>query len=460
MVEKQTFTLSQVARSIRKTIENRYANKYWVKAEMHKLNLFASGHAFPELLDKQDGKIIAQMTGVIWKGSLQKINNQFLKLLNEPIREGGTFLMEVQVQYSETHGISLNILDIDPNYTLGELQRERRDTLLLLEKEHLLGKNQSILTPVLPKRVALISAETSKGLSDFMKVIHQNKEGYIIDTFLFNAYLQGEQAVRSIITQIQRINAVSQHFDLIAIVRGGGGEVGMSCYNNYELCRTIATSKLPIYTGIGHSTNFTVAEMVAHKNAITPTELAEGLIAALRQNDWNLQLYQKSVLEKSVDQLAHHKHLLSNNKLQLISNSHLIIERNKRFHDKSTHTLYRNSINLLQQNQHSINGLKGKIASSAKHTLEKESVKLTRTIGQFSNSGKQELKMENIKLMRLEDQIHLLDPKKILARGFSIVRFKGKTISTENTPQKEDVLHIETANFEVETNVLKITHHE
>ena len=143
--------------------------------------------------------------------------------------------------------------------------------------------NQKLDFPLLPKRIALISADTSKGLSDFRKVIETNQWGYHFTTFLFQAYLQGDVAVQSIQEQLKRIEKVKEYFDVVVIVRGGGGEVGLSCYNNFELCKAIASFPLPVLTGIGHSTNLTVAEMIAYRNAITPTELGDFLIQTFHE---------------------------------------------------------------------------------------------------------------------------------------------------------------------------------
>ena len=203
--QRQIFTLKQVALSIKKTIEDRYHQMYWVKAEMHKLNLYPSGHCFPELLQKEDGKILAQMTASIWSHNYQRINKKFVEIVKEPLREDSTLLMQVKIVFHETYGLSLQILDIDPNYALGELQRERQETLLRLQKENLLNLNQSLPFPLLPKRIAIISADTSKGLSDFRKVIETNQWNYHFFTFLFQAYLQGDVAVASIQEQLKKL---------------------------------------------------------------------------------------------------------------------------------------------------------------------------------------------------------------------------------------------------------------
>ena len=127
---RQIFTLKQVVSSIRKTLEERYQQAYWVKAEMHKLNLYPSGHAFPELVQKENDKIVAQVSGSIWSHNFQRINRQFMVVVKEPLKEGTTLLLQVKVAFSETYGLSLQILDIDPNYSLGELQRERDEAVI------------------------------------------------------------------------------------------------------------------------------------------------------------------------------------------------------------------------------------------------------------------------------------------------------------------------------------------
>ena len=287
--EPKIFSLKQVLQSIRKTIEERYQSLYWVKVEMHKLNRYPSGHCFPELLQKEDGKIVAQISGTIWKQNFDRINQRFMEVVKEPLKDDLTLLMQIRVSFHEVYGLSLEIIDVDPSYSLGELQRERNETLQKLKELKLLDANQKLEFPLLPKRVAIISAASSKGLNDFYQVIDHNKYGYLIERELFPAYVQGDLAVNSIIEQIRKLKDRVADFDIVVIVRGGGGEVGLSCYNNFLLCREIAEFPLPILTGIGHSTNLTVAEMIAFRNAITPTELGEFLIQVFREFDLEIR---------------------------------------------------------------------------------------------------------------------------------------------------------------------------
>ena len=307
----QIFSLKQVALSIEKTIASRYHQNYWVKAEIHKLNKYPSGHAFPELVEKEEGKIVAQMNGSIWKQNLQRIEKIFVDQVQEPLKDGIQVLMLVKVSFNPTFGLSLQIQDIDPAFTLGQLQKEKDITLKKLKAEGLLQTNQLLPYPLIAKRIAIISAATSKGLSDFYQVLDQNSFGYTFHTKLYEAYVQGDIAVDSILAALQQIDKHKNQFDVVVIVRGGGAEVGLTCYNNYELCKAIATFPLPIITGIGHSTNLTVAELIAYSSAITPTQLAEMLIAQFRDFELRIERLSQAVVKNAQLQIQRNREKIS-----------------------------------------------------------------------------------------------------------------------------------------------------
>jgi len=450
---RQIFTLKQVASSIRKTIEERYHQTYWVKAEMHKLNLFPSGHCFPELLQKEDGKILAQMTASIWKQNFQRINKKFIEVVKEPLREDSTLLLQVKIVFHETFGLSLQILDIDPNYALGELQRERQETLVRLQKENLLNLNQSLPFPLLPKRIALISADTSKGLSDFRKVIETNQWNYTFFTFLFQAYLQGDVAVDSIQEQLKKIEKVKHHFDVVVIVRGGGGEVGLSCYNNFELCKAIAKFPLPVLTGIGHSTNMTVAELVAFRNAITPTELGDFLIQAfhefavpVKDGIKTIKTHSKNIIEHSNKSLTSEVKLFKNVTSQRLS------ETKNRLVTAST-SVKSNVKFALMRERENINISQKSIKRSAKEQFSTEKSAVVRIIDQLPKVISTRLNLHKNGIQQLEQSVKLMDPIQVLKRGYSITTINGKTISESSEIEVGDVIVTKTFDKEIISNI-------
>ncbi|MFN5878640.1 MAG: exodeoxyribonuclease VII large subunit [Flavobacteriales bacterium] len=452
---RQIFTLQQVVSSIRKTIEERYQQAYWVKAEMHKLNLYPSGHAFPELVQKENDKIVAQINGSIWNHNVQRINKQFMQVVKEPLKEGTMLLMQVKIAFSETYGLSLQILDIDPNYTLGELQREREETLKKLQAERILNANQQLAFPLLPQRIAVISADTSKGLSDFMKVLDNNPWGYAFFTMLFPAYLQGDMAVQSIIEQLKRIEKVKHHFDSVVIVRGGGGEVGMSCYNNYNLCKAIASFELPVLTGIGHSTNLTVAEMVAFRNAITPTELADFLLQTF--HDFSVPVEEaRKALRTYSDRLidtrkqlfaAEVRHFRSAAQLYLSASGNLLFNTSQRFKNEAKTLIirHREAIGAAQKNTMRL----------SQSNLYKEHERMERFLANLKQTITSSSERNKRELENLEKMVDLLDPKNVLKRGYSITTYHGRTVDGTTVFGENPRLKIETYDLLIEAEMIQ-----
>ena len=455
MSEKQVFTLQQVVRSIKKTLEDRYTQNYWVKAEMHKLNKYPSGHAFPELVQKDDNKIVAQITGTIWKQQLERINTKFIEVVKEPLREGTTLLLLVKINYSETFGLGLQILDIDPSFSLGELQKQREETLRKLAKEGLLNLNQKLHFPLLPKRVAIISADSSKGLSDFLQVLQENEKSYFIFTHLFNAYLQGDVAVQSIISALKKIKRVKDHFDIVIIVRGGGAEVGMTCYNNYDLCKAIAEFPLPVLTGIGHSTNLNVAEMVSFRNEITPTKLAEFLLQTFRE-------FEQETKRLNREMIAHSLQLIDKTKQDFNGQVRVFKHASLRFTDSLKNELNQQIIELknttryfLKNENDAVLSLKNDYRIVTKEIITAERNTLSLISKPIKGSLLHFFERKESDLEQLEKTINILNPSNVLQRGYSLTLLNGKILSAKNKPKKGDLIESKTNSLTLFSRVEK-----
>ncbi len=452
--EKQIFTLKQVADSIQRTIQDRYSRLYWVQAEMHKLNYTNKGHCYPELVQKEDGKTVAEMRGTIWKFQFDKISKSFVQAVKEPLRDGLNLLFLVKISFHPMYGMGLEIVDIDPTFALGELQKEREETLKRLTKEGILNANQQLPLALLPQRIALISVESSKGLSDFYNVINNNAWNYKFFFHLFPAHLNGDLAIPSIQSQLNRIRKVLHHFDAVAIIRGGGGEIGLSCYNNYQLSKAIATFPLPVFTGIGHSTNITVSEMVAYRSAITPTELGEFLLQAFHDFSVPVQEAQKKIKVEALQLIRENQQHLGN-EVRIFKNV------SKQKIQRTNQLLISNSKGLSTQIKYAFNEEKSELTNFSERlksgfkslkTIENQKIKQAReSLVKFTNGF---LFQQNInitdnqyfiyqqlpkyfvrkaeQLTQIENQIRWMDPQQILKKGYSISMYQGKVISSSN----------------------------
>jgi exodeoxyribonuclease VII large subunit len=402
---KSAFTLLEVTRSIQKTIAERYKTPVWIKAELNKLNYYKqSGHCFPDLVEKQEGKVLAQMRATIWKDDFILINREFQRVLQEPLKDGIKILFLATISFDPTHGLALRIMDIDPAYTLGDLEREKQETIQKLKNENLYGKNKTLRLALLPQRIAVISVESSKGYADFIKIISTNARGYQFFHLLFPSLLQGEKAVGSIMGQLNRITKVKDHFDLVVIVRGGGGDIGLSCYNDYQLARAIAEFPLPVLTGIGHSTNETVCEMISYSNAITPTKLAEWLLQKFHDFREPVETASKTVIDKS---------------LRLIS------EQKTRF--RSEVKLFRSvTFNMLQRSGNDIKMLTQSLFQQSIFHFRNEKTQLIQFRNRIPNAANILFKSRNLELENILKQIKYMSPENVLKRGYSITMLNGK----------------------------------
>jgi len=402
MAPKQIFPLSKLTAAIENVINTHCSKIVWVKAEIVRLNHYKhTGHCFPELVEKKNGKVIAEIRGNIWKTQFEMINKKFKNVLNEDLSDDMTVVLQATVTYHPVYGISLNIFDIDPEYTLGELARQKSEAILRLKKENIYTANKDRPLPRLPKTIAIISVSTSKGYLDFLNVIENNPWNYKFHFLLYPAVLQGEKAVSTIVRQLENIKKDFKYFDAVAILRGGGGEIGLSCYDSYDLASAIAKFPIPVLSGIGHSTNQTVSELVSWQSFITPTKLAEFLLQEfhnfafpLEEHINKLTTHSQWLLERKKSQLKETTIALTNTAGARIDKEHQYLDHQQRRLEHTTSSLIKNDKHIL--------GL-------------------------------------------LENKIHFLSPATILKRGFTITRSNGSIIKHPHQVKKGDVLITETA---------------
>jgi len=427
--DKTIFSLLEVTNSIKKTLEERYKSAFWIKAEMNKLNHYSqSGHCFPELIEKRDGKIIAQIKSTIWRDDYQNINRNFLRILKEPLKDGIKILFLAKITFDPAFGLSLQIVDIDPQYTLGDLENEKRETIKKLKLEDIYEKNKKLELSFLPQRIAIISVETSKGFGDFLDVIDKNSWNYKFFYLLFPSILQGDRAVSGIMAQLERIRKVIHHFDAVAIIRGGGGDVGLSCYNNYELAKAITLFPLPVITGIGHVTNETVCEMIAHTNAITPTKLAEFLIQKFHNFSVPIQKAKEKIADKS-RRLLNEENTKLESELKLFRSMTVnILNTNENQIKNASYAIQQQSQFIVKNNHEKLNVVKAKTRIATKFNLNQLKVTVIQLQEKLEFQPILYLKNSELALENIEKNIQIMDPINVLKRGFSITYSNGKAV--------------------------------
>jgi exodeoxyribonuclease VII large subunit len=458
------FTLLEVTTSIQKTLSERYTSFFWVKAEMNKLNFYTqSGHCYPELVEKKNGKIVAQIKSNLWKDDYNRINYNFQQTLKEPLKDGIKILFQAKISFDPVYGLSLWITDIDPSYTLGDLEREKQETISRLKEEGLFFRNKTRKLPLLPQRIAIISVETSKGYADFLKIIDTNSWNYKFFHLLFPSLLQGDNVVQSISAQLAKIKKVKHHFDVVAIIRGGGGDVGLSCYNSYELAREIALFPIPVITGIGHATNETVAEMISFSNSITPTQLADYLLQAFHNFSVPVQEAERKLIDKSrrlisEESIKFHsemklfravtENILSDNRNDVKSISRWLSQHSRYIFKNKNEDLQAAKLNIIKGTDAVSDAANQELRNFANIIRKDSHAQINHfkyIVSQFRErlllQTGMKLKGSAMGLDNIERNISNMDPVNVLKRGYSVTSINGKAITNVSELKSGDAIN-------------------
>ena len=294
-MEKEYIDLFEFQSRLKQGIECLFPSRIWVKAEVSAVKARSGGHCYMELSQSDANGLVAKANAIIWASKYRFIAPYFESVTGSPLSEGMSVLVEVQVNYSQLYGFSLIINDIDPEYSLGVKELERQRTIERLTREGLMELQKGLSLPLLPYRLAVISAEDAAGYRDFMRHLHENPYGFQVDTELYPALMQGADCPESIITAMDAVLDSGKEYDAVLVLRGGGSKLDLACFDDYGLAAVIAQFPLPVLTAIGHDQDFHVCDMVAHEYVKTPTALADFILSMYEDEDARLSSFQTRV---------------------------------------------------------------------------------------------------------------------------------------------------------------------
>ncbi len=452
--ERRVYSLSEITESIERMFEKFYENPYWIKAEVSALNLYpVSGHCFPQLVEKSDGKVKAQIRATIWKDDLYYISNKFEAETKEKFREGLNIMFLAYVKFSSIYGLSLQIIDIEPLYTLGEMALDKMNAINELKSQGIYNNNRLLPVPPLIKRLAVISVASSKGYNDLMVTLKNNRQGYYVITRLYPAILQGKGAMESIIGQLKLINALHRQYDAVAIIRGGGDDVGLSCYDQYNLAREVALFPIPVITGIGHSTNETVTEMLACINKITPTDVAHFILSGFSEQDALLKEKSDSLLQvarKMIDQQKQEMDYLTERGSSVMK-EFISVKKVELREIAANFTSDANTI--IFNNRLAFNKYEMGLVYQPERVIAKEKELLSSHIRTLVFNAQHFLNSQRQLLVERGNLLKSLDPENVLKRGYAIVKVAGRIPGESDKISKGDDVEIITAHHLIKGKV-------
>lgn len=449
--------LSELNGLVKKAVGEAFTAPVWVIGEISELKTNRSGHCYLNLIEKEENgdAIVAQARATIWSYTYRMLRPYFESTTGQQLTEGLKVLVSVSVEFHELYGYSLNIRDIDPTYTLGDMARRRREIITRLQSEGVADMNKELDLPLVPQKIAVISSSTAAGYQDFIDQLTNNPAGYHFDLKLFPAIMQGNQAESSIIGALEQIYLYENFFDAVVIIRGGGSQADLSCFDNYNLAYYITQFPLPVITGVGHEKDDSIVDMVAHTRLKTPTAVAEFLISGVAQFDLHLDDLNNRIVEIVTGFIA-----VSKNNIEQIARliAPLTREKISKANNRLNQTVWKldNSVKIFIQNRNNqLNRKEETVRYEFRNFTQLQLRILERTTRRLSGSLRQITIANHDQLTRkiqrsdklfrgvLSDSrhylelslqmAHLTDPNKIFARGYSITTYNGHTIKDVDT---------------------------
>lgn len=304
------FSLYSLNSLVHEAVSNAMPQRYWVTGELSEVRETAVGHCYIELVQRDESTydMVAKARGTIWSRIYSLLRPYFLEQTGQPFAAGLKVLLQVTVNFHELYGYTLDVCDIEPTYTLGDIARQRQLVIKRLTDEGVIGLNKELCIPRIPQRVAVISSPTAAGYGDFCDQLRNNCYGFVFYHSLFPSPMQGNGVEHGIIEALDRIAANVDFWDVVVIIRGGGATSELNCFDTYDLANNCAQFPLPIITGIGHQRDESVLDIVAHTSAKTPTAAAELLIHAMLAAEHDIALIQGAVADAVRDRLSSEKH--------------------------------------------------------------------------------------------------------------------------------------------------------
>lgn len=390
----------------------------WVTAETSDVR--RSGHCYLELVEKDPltGTPLARVRATIWRSMLPRIDAIFAGATGNILGSGMKVMVKLTASFHPAYGLSANITDIDPAYTLGDLVRLRREIIARLRKEGIIDLNRELQWPEVALRIAVISAPGAAGYGDFVHQLLTNTSCLNFRVRLFPALMQGATAASSIIEALEAIAAEEERWDGVVIIRGGGATSDLAAFDNYDLAANIAQFPLPIIIGIGHERDVTVLDEVANMRVKTPTAAAEWLIgrgeavlARLEQLAGQIYLSASEILTGSREQLARIEATLPHLPGVAIQNAR------KRL-DHLTMVMTQTTTTCLRPEMSRLDVMTERLSTSVSTLIERQRVRLD----------------------KMESLVKVLSPEATLARGYSITRVNGHAVSSADEIHPGDTL--------------------
>jgi len=474
---EQKLSLSELNEHIKTAIEGAFPTSVWVVAEISELKENRNGHCYLELVEKQGAEIVARSRATIWSYTYRMLKPYFETSTGQIFDQGIKILVQVSVEYHQTFGLSVNIKDIDPIYTVGDMALQRRQIINRLKSEGIFEMNKELELPLVPQKIAVISSATAAGYLDFMNHLQTNAFGFKFYVKLFQATMQGTETAPSVIHALERIFQYEDFFEAVVIIRGGGATADLSSFDNYDLAYYITQFPLPVITGIGHEKDDTIIDLVAHTRLKTPTAVAEFLISgmsafydSLQETEAEIVRLAREIIETRQTELEQAVTNLNFSVTSLISGKQAQLAKKGNQLQRGVHSFAFKKEHHIESRKHLLKSSVLLWFARSKSRIEKSRVSVKHAVVDVllkKNGGIVHFKdiltlVAQKRILRERERLHLnentarlINPENVLKRGYTLTLAEGKIVKSAKELLLQHEIETRFADGKVKSRIIK-----
>jgi exodeoxyribonuclease VII large subunit len=454
MADKLSLTELQLL--IRDSLYLALPQNFWVVAEISEINVNSSGHCYLELVEKNNDEknVRARIRGIVWSSRFSFIRSYFENITGETLRSGLKILIKAKVEYHELYGLSLVISDIDPSFTLGEMEMKRQLIIKKLEEEGVFSMNRELEFPVLPQRIAIVSSKNAAGYTDFINHLRGNSYGYVFYTALIETPMQGTETEEGVISALNKI-ADSEMFDVVVIIRGGGSQTDLSWFDSYAIAYHVTQFPLPVITGIGHEKNMSVTDMVAFSSLKTPTAVADFLIDAMAAAENKLDEMSSDIRELIRMIIEENRNVLAGYSTQLLPLARVMLASSRERIAARVMELARTGRENTYRSGMITAGLQSRLFSSVKAFSAEKARSAEAASQRLISITMNSLNSYRERLSSIENELNILNPENVLRRGYTITSLDGKILKYREYVNAGDIIDTRFIDGKIKSKVMQ-----
>ena len=418
-MDKHALTLFELNSLVSNVIDTAFDHAFWVEAELSEARE-VRGHCYMELIQKDifSATPVARASAKCWKTTWARLKPKFERATGQSVHAGLKVMLLVTANFHEAYGFAWIVQDIDPTYTLGDMARKRMEIIRQLKEEGVFDLQKELAIPMFAQRVAVISSENAAGYGDFCHQLLDNKYGFAFSIRLFPAIMQGEQVEATVINALNDIYDNVDDFDVVVIIRGGGATADMSGFDTLALAENVANFPLPIITGIGHDRDESILDMVSNTRVKTPTAAAAFLVDNLA-GLWS----HIDAMRERVATMVRRRMETEQERIGRISGRVPIL------------------FSLVKERQEAkLSRLMTAISGSIRERLQRAVHEIAVIDNNIQPLVERKLTRENNRVAQLSLRTEVLDPQRLLKRGYSITLLNGKAIHDPTTLKEGDII--------------------